>query len=95
MGVQFFGGKFFKCIDDDGEILPVSVSFLLYIKYHLSANPFFLQMVNDRWECEDKNYSWINSKITFDHVGMGYLALLQVATFEGWMEIMADAGIIL
>lgn len=22
---------------------------------------------------------------------MGYLALLQVATFEGWMEVMADA----
>lgn len=39
----------------------------------------------------DLNYTWINSKITFDHVGMGYLALLQVATFEGWMEVMADA----
>lgn len=39
----------------------------------------------------EKNYTWINSKITFDHVGMGYLALLQVATFEGWMEVMADA----
>lgn len=29
MGVQFFGGKFFKCVDDDGEILPVSVSGLV------------------------------------------------------------------
>lgn len=26
MGVQFFGGKFFKCVDSDGEILPTSVS---------------------------------------------------------------------
>lgn len=26
MGVQFFGGKFFKCVDDDGELLPLSVS---------------------------------------------------------------------
>lgn len=26
MGVQFFGGKFFKCLDDDGELLPVTVS---------------------------------------------------------------------
>lgn len=42
-------------------------------------------------ECEYLNYTWENSKITFDHVGMGYLALLQVATFEGWMEVMADA----
>uniref|UniRef100_A0A1I8MS87 Sodium channel protein n=1 Tax=Musca domestica TaxID=7370 RepID=A0A1I8MS87_MUSDO len=72
MGVQFFGGKFFKCIDNDGELLPVTE-------------------VNDKWDCIEQNYSWINSKITFDHVGMGYLALLQVATFEGWMEVMADA----
>lgn len=42
-------------------------------------------------ECLEQNFTWINSKITFDHVGMGYLALLQVATFEGWMEVMADA----
>lgn len=26
MGVQFFGGKFFKCIDEDGELLPITVS---------------------------------------------------------------------
>lgn len=50
-----------------------------------------LQEVNDKWDCIEQNYTWINSKITFDHVGMGYLALLQVATFEGWMEVMADA----
>ncbi|XP_037942222.1 sodium channel protein 60E-like [Teleopsis dalmanni] len=72
MGVQFFGGKFFKCLDTDGELLPITE-------------------VNDKWDCIKRNYSWINSKITFDHVGMGYLALLQVATFEGWMEVMADA----
>ena len=35
--------------------------------------------------------TWINAKITFDHVGHAYLALFQVATFEGWMEVMADA----
>nr|XP_020635454.1 sodium channel protein type 5 subunit alpha-like [Pogona vitticeps] len=29
--------------------------------------------------------------ISFNHVGMGYLALLQVATFKGWMEIMYSA----
>lgn len=26
MGVQFFGGKFFKCVDEDGELLPIHVS---------------------------------------------------------------------
>ncbi|KAL0278106.1 UNVERIFIED_CONTAM: hypothetical protein PYX00_000018 [Menopon gallinae] len=72
MGVQFFGGKFFKCVDESGELLPIHI-------------------VNDRYECLYKNYTWINSKITFDHVGQAYLALFQVATFEGWMEVMADA----
>lgn len=59
MGVQFFGGKFFKCIDADEVMLDIDV-------------------VNDRDTCLYLNYSWVNSKITFDHVGMGYLALLQV-----------------
>lgn len=26
MGVQFFGGKFYKCIDSEGELLPLEVS---------------------------------------------------------------------
>lgn len=72
MGVQFFGGKFFKCLDENGELLNISI-------------------VNDQWQCLSQNYTWVNSKINFDHVGMGYLALFQVATFEGWMEVMADA----
>ncbi|BES91366.1 Sodium channel [Nesidiocoris tenuis] len=72
MGVQFFGGKFFKCVDEEGERLPVEI-------------------VRNREECFSKNYTWVNSKITFDNVGNGYLALFQVATFEGWMEVMADA----
>lgn len=25
MGVQFFGGKFYKCTDEIGELLPISV----------------------------------------------------------------------
>lgn len=47
--------------------------------------------MNTKEECFSKNYSWENSKITFDHVGIAYLALFQVATFEGWMEVMEDA----
>jgi hypothetical protein len=62
MGVQFFGGKFFKCIDEHGARLEIDV-------------------VNDRWECAEKNYTWVNSKITFDHVGHAYLALFQVVRY--------------
>lgn len=29
--------------------------------------------------------------MNFDHVGMAYLSLFQVATFKGWMQIMKDA----
>ena len=35
--------------------------------------------------------SMFSLQINFDHVGNAYLALFQVATFEGWMEVMADA----
>lgn len=33
-------------------------------------------------ECEHKNYSWVNSKITFDNVGNAYLALFQVVSMH-------------
>lgn len=67
---------------------PPSFPCFLYLLYYINV---YIQEVNDKWDCIEQNYSWVNSKITFDHVGMGYLALLQVATFEGWMEVMADA----
>ncbi|XP_050308218.1 sodium channel protein 60E [Anthonomus grandis grandis] len=72
MGVQFFSGKFYKCVNADGFRLPIDE-------------------VDTKWDCARKNLTWENSKISFDHVGVAYLALFQVATFEGWMEVMADA----
>ncbi|XP_033623933.1 sodium channel protein type 11 subunit alpha isoform X6 [Fukomys damarensis] len=38
-----------------------------------------------------QNYTWNPPNVNFDHVGMAYLALLQVATYKGWMEIMYAA----
>jgi hypothetical protein len=43
-------------------------------------------------ECLAKNYTWLNSRINFDNIINSYVALLQVATFKGWIEIMADAA---
>lgn len=65
----------------------------MYVRSSFIDRQYLLpfQIVNTKDECFSKNYSWENSKITFDHVGMGYLALFQVATFEGWMEVMKDA----
>ena len=39
----------------------------------------------------ENNTKWVNSKITFDHVGHAYISLFQVATFKGWLAIMNDA----
>ena len=50
------------------------------------------EIVRSKAECKLKNLTWINSRINFDNVANSYLALLQVATFKGWTEIMADAS---
>lgn len=67
MGVQFFGGRFYKCVDGEGERLLVNV-------------------VADKLECKAKNYTWINSKINFDNVGNGYLALFQVVRHVSFLR---------
>ncbi|XP_078475469.1 sodium channel protein type 1 subunit alpha-like isoform X1 [Lampetra fluviatilis] len=77
MGVNLFAGKYWKCVNTtDGEMM-------------------LLSQVNNHSDCINVNSSgdlrWVNVKINFDNVGMGYLALLQVATFKGWMDIMYAA----
>ncbi|XP_023185732.1 sodium channel protein type 2 subunit alpha-like isoform X5 [Xiphophorus maculatus] len=76
MGVNLFAGKYYHCINTTtDELFPISV-------------------VNNRTEClnlVNNSARWKNVKINFDNVGAGYLALLQVATFKGWMDIMYAA----
>ncbi|XP_041464488.1 sodium channel protein 1 brain-like isoform X3 [Lytechinus variegatus] len=48
-------------------------------------------IVNNKSECLAKNYSWETPPINFNNVGLGYVALFQVTTFEGWMEAMSAA----
>ncbi|GLD46025.1 sodium channel protein type 8 subunit alpha-like isoform X1, partial [Lates japonicus] len=79
MGVNLFAGKYYYCFNETSEeYFPVDV-------------------VNNKTQCEaliHANYTevrWKNVKINFDNVGAGYLALLQVATFKGWMDIMYAA----
>ncbi|KAM9387524.1 sodium channel protein type 5 subunit alpha-like [Phaethornis superciliosus] len=47
--------------------------------------------INNKTDCSLYGGTWTNSDVNFDNVGMGYLALLQVATFKGWMDIMYAA----
>uniref|UniRef100_A0A9J8BWI3 Sodium channel protein n=1 Tax=Cyprinus carpio carpio TaxID=630221 RepID=A0A9J8BWI3_CYPCA len=79
MGVNLFAGKYYYCFNETSE------------------ENFKIDVVNNRTECFaliNANYTevrWKNVKINFDNVGAGYLALLQVATFKGWMDIMYAA----
>uniref|UniRef100_A0A3Q2E0Z9 Sodium channel protein n=1 Tax=Cyprinodon variegatus TaxID=28743 RepID=A0A3Q2E0Z9_CYPVA len=76
MGVNLFAGKYYHCVNTtNDELFPISV-------------------VNNKTEClnlVNNSARWRNVKINFDNVGAGYLALLQVATFKGWMDIMYAA----
>ncbi|CAL8268665.1 unnamed protein product [Lota lota] len=63
-----------------------------YCENTTSGVQFLPREVNNETECKTTaNATWKNVKINFDHVGAGYLALLQVATFKGWMPIMYAA----
>ncbi|NWX96191.1 SCN4A protein, partial [Nothoprocta ornata] len=50
-----------------------------------------ISLINNKNDCYTYNGTWENGLVNFDHVGMGYLALLEVATFKGWMDIMYAA----
>ncbi|KAM8915634.1 sodium channel, voltage gated, type VIII, alpha subunit b isoform 3-T3 [Spinachia spinachia] len=79
MGVNLFAGKYYYCYNETAE------------------ENFLPDIVNNKTECialikaNNTEVRWKNVKINFDNVGAGYLALLQVATFKGWMDIMYAA----
>ncbi|XP_063568916.1 sodium channel protein type 7 subunit alpha [Pongo abelii] len=77
MGVDLFAGRFYECIDPtSGERFPSSE-------------------IMNRSQCEsllfNESMPWENAKMNFDNVGNGFLSLLQVATFNGWITIMNSA----
>ncbi|XP_051523510.1 sodium channel protein type 4 subunit alpha A-like isoform X2 [Myxocyprinus asiaticus] len=77
MGVNLFAGKFYHCINTTTEEL------------------FPIDVVNNRSDCmalmHTNEARWVNVKVNYDNVGLGYLSLLQIATFKGWMDIMYAA----
>ncbi|XP_072455049.1 sodium channel protein type 11 subunit alpha isoform X2 [Notamacropus eugenii] len=75
LGVNLFAGRFGKCVTQ-------------------TENEVNYTTINNKSLCENRThlgFCWINAKVNFDNVGIGYLALLQVATFKGWMDIMYAA----
>ncbi|XP_076007885.1 sodium channel protein type 4 subunit alpha A [Genypterus blacodes] len=78
MGVNLFAGKFYRCINTTTEEL------------------FPMTVVNNKSDClalkeATQEARWVNVKVNYDNVGKGYLSLLQVSTFKGWMDIMYAA----
>ncbi|XP_040208697.1 sodium channel protein type 4 subunit alpha-like isoform X6 [Rana temporaria] len=76
MGVNLLAGKFGKCV------------------YAENKTEIDASIVENKTMCDAMNSSevyWTKVKVNFDNVGAGYLALLQVATFKGWMDIMYAA----
>ncbi|KAM9304816.1 sodium channel protein type 2 subunit alpha-like [Gastrophryne carolinensis] len=78
MGVNLLAGKYYHCINTTSGVM------------------FPITKVNNYSDCllvnsTTKDARWKNVKVNFDNVGAGYLALLQVATFKGWMPIMYAA----
>ncbi|XP_072541863.1 sodium channel, voltage-gated, type I-like, alpha isoform X2 [Salminus brasiliensis] len=76
MGVNLFAGKFYECVNITSGVR------------------FNVTEVANHTDClslGNKTARWKNLKINFDNVGAGYLALLQVATFKGWTDIMYAA----
>ncbi|XP_068507626.1 sodium channel, voltage-gated, type I-like, alpha isoform X1 [Syngnathus scovelli] len=76
MGVNLFAGKYYHCVNKTTD------------------ERFLPSEVKNMTQCLALGKDaarWKNIKINFDNVGLGYLALLQVATFKGWMDIMYAA----
>lgn len=66
MGVNLFAGKFYRCINTTTEeLLPID-------------------QVNNMSDCialmHTNETRWVNVKVNYDNVGLGYLSLLQVVS---------------
>ncbi|XP_078349240.1 sodium channel protein 1 brain-like [Oculina patagonica] len=106
-GMKVVVNALFAAIPGIGNVLLVSLLFWLIFSIlgvHLFAGKFFkcvdseneplpASVISGKAEClkHPDKYRWVNSKVTFDNVLAGFLALMQVATFEGWMEVMKDS----
>ena len=57
--------------------------------YDSAKNRLDKAIVPNKTICLQKGYIWQNANVNFDNVLNGYLALLQMATFSGWYDILA------
>lgn len=72
-GVNFFKGLYFYCHSK-----------------HQSGDPWtqMLSEIRTKWECHNSGGEWIKHKNNFDNVLIATMSLYQIATTEGWYELM-------
>ncbi|XP_048366459.1 sodium channel protein type 5 subunit alpha-like [Sphaerodactylus townsendi] len=91
-GIKVVVNALIGAIPSIGNVLLVCV--VLWLPFNiLGVTLYGGKSVHDKAgpDCDSKNYTWVNNTVNFNNVGNGYLALLQVATFKGWTDIMYAA----
>ena len=78
IGVNLFSGKYYKCWDLENDV------------------KFSNEIIPNKEICDQEKENgepaeWRNAWVTFDNTMMAYLALLQIATWKGWIDVMNDA----
>ena len=58
--------------------------------YDSKGNMLDKHIVPNKTICLAMGYSWLKSNVNFDNVLSGFIALLQMGTFSGWYDILAD-----
>ncbi|NP_001191637.1 sodium channel alpha-subunit SCAP1 [Aplysia californica] len=104
-GMRVVVNALFKAIPSICNVLLVCLVFWLIFgimgvqlfngKFHAcrdeKGDKYPREEVPNKTVCIDKGYNWTNAQINFDHVLSAYLALFQVATYKGWIDIMNNA----
>ncbi|XP_060933384.1 sodium channel protein type 4 subunit alpha B-like isoform X2 [Limanda limanda] len=78
LGGNLFAGKFYYCSNETE---------LLLLPEEVNNKSDCLLLIHENFS----DVSWKNTKLHFDNVAAGYWSLLQVATFNGWLEVIYSA----
>ncbi|XP_054846940.1 sodium channel protein type 5 subunit alpha-like [Eublepharis macularius] len=92
-GIKVVVNALVGAIPSIGNVLLVCI--VLWLPFNiLGVNLFGDKSESDRagLVCNNTSSTRVNNSVNFNNVGNGYLALLQVATFKGWTDIM-DAAV--
>uniref|UniRef100_H2ZPU2 Sodium channel protein n=1 Tax=Ciona savignyi TaxID=51511 RepID=H2ZPU2_CIOSA len=83
LGVNIFGGRFGRCVSFS------DATFVVYL--NLNKISFLITSCLNFSRMNTTLINWQIPNVNFDSAPRGLLALLQIATFTGWLEIMGSA----